>query len=408
MATAPSQGRPTGTNNMSLPKRIETLISSFTGGITNDPRDERKGMIRMVSNFDILTDAKRIIPYRDTESGDSSASTSQKQNFAIALRTGSTYSLYSLGVKSGAATAEVLYKDLTTGGSADLGDALWSAPSNNQSSAGTGSLDLFTYYKKTGLIYGARAGTHVWAFSPSGSAWADTHQALTYTEVSEGLVHSKDDILYIPYFNAGGLIAKNDNGSWSVTALTLPTYLNPTSICEYGNYLAIGCEPISGIGRSVVFLWDRDSSLATVSEKIDWGEGKLKVLEVIDGVLVGISVNGADQSRINHRITFKYYDGQGAVKFNELLSTTSPILLKRKQKHDGRLFFMLRGTFSGAVREGVWSIGRALVGSPLAISHEQTPNNDTALTDNGVLKGFFKVGDYMLISYVNEASVWSL
>ena len=47
----------------------------------NDPRDPAENVARMVTGFDILTNAYKMSPYHDSESGDSAASTSKKQNF---------------------------------------------------------------------------------------------------------------------------------------------------------------------------------------------------------------------------------------------------------------------------------------------------------------------------------------
>lgn len=388
-------------------KIIETRIDRFNGGVVNDPRDPREATARMVSNFDALTNPQRLTPYRDSESGDSSASTSQKQNFLIALRTGTTYRLYALGVVSGTARAEVLMKDLTTGSSDDLDDATWATPNNNQSSAGSTNFELFVYYRKTGLIYGARAGTHIWAFDPSSVAvWADSSQALTYTNIAQGLVHSKDDILYVPYDNK---IAKNDNGSWTTAALTLPTHFKINSICEYGNYLAIACAPLSGVGKSVVYLWDRDSSLTTLSETIDWGEGDIKVLEELEGALIGISLSGNSTTRFNNRLVFKYWTaGTIAKKFQELISSTTgqTSLLIGKLKLDNRLYFMARMYLNGAQRDGVWSVGLGSDGR-YSIVHERTPNNDTAIGAGGVIYNFFFVGDYLFQSY-NSSNTFAL
>lgn len=374
------------------------LLNRFDGGIVNDPRSEGN-VCRMCTNFDILTNPHRLTPYRDSESGDSAPTTSQKQNFVIALRTGTTYSLYALGVISGTAKAEVLYKDLTTGGSTDLDDSGWSTPANNQSSSGSTNFELFVYYKKTGFIYGARANSHIWRFDPAGGAFVDAHQALSYTNIAQGLVHSKDDIFYVPYDNN---IAKNDNGSWTPTALTLPKHLYITSISEYGNYLAIACAPLSGLGNSVVYLWDRDSTLATLSESIDWGEGNIKILEEINGFLVGISLSGNGTSRFKDRIIFKYYSGVGgAQKFMELEGGITSQLPLAKQKINNRLNFMMSVSLNGAVREGVWSVGKT--GDRFTLVHERTPNNDTALT-SGTLKNFFYVGDFLFQSYTDSGS----
>lgn len=384
-------------------KIIETKINRWDGGMTSDSLNPAESVCSVVTGFD-TTLPRKLVPYRSSEDGDSAASTSQKQNFVIALRTGTTYRLYSLGVVSGTGKAEVLMKSLSTGASTDLDDNGWDTPANNQSSAGATSFVLFVYYKKTGLIYGAKAGTHIWAFDPSSvAAWADTHQALTYTNIAQGLVHSKDDILYIPYDNK---IAKNDNGSWTTAALTLPSHLYITSICEYGNYLAIGCTDLSGVGKSVVFLWDRDSSLATLSESTDFDEGVLKILEEIDGLLVGISLISGSAT-FKDKIIFRYLSGNKAVKFNEMIGTTGSLLLLNKQKINNRLHFMATITLNGTRRDGVFSMGRNSQSAPMTIIHERTPNNDTAFV-NGVIKGFFYVGDFLFQSYVNESSNYAL
>lgn len=374
----------------------QILLNKFDGGIVNDPRSSLEGAWRAITNYDILTDSHRMTPYRDSENGDSVASTSKKQAFTIALRTGTTYSLYGLGVVSGSGKAEVSYKDLTTGASNDLDDSGWASTANNASSSGTTSFNLFVYYKQTGLIYGARAGTHIWAYDPTGSAaFADTSHALSYTNIAQGLVHSKDDILYVPYDNK---IAKNNAGSWTDAALTLPSDLYITSICEHGNYIAIGCASLSGVGHSRVFIWDRDSSLSTLSDSIDWGEEKLQILEEVDGILIGISLSGSNSTRFSDRVIFRYLSVSNAIKFAELLGGTSTLLPIAKQKINNRIFFMMQITLNGATREGVWSVGRNSQYSPMTIVHERTPNNDTALS-SGLLNSFYSVGDYLFISY---------
>lgn len=402
-------------------KILEQKITRFDGGFVNDPREQGANIASMVTNFDALTDKHRIIPYRDSGSGDDAPTTSRKQNFAIALWTPTgNYRIFALGVQSAALTrAEILMKDLTTSGTDDLADNTWITPAANQGGQNTVDLTLFVYYRKTGKIYGAHTGTHIWAFTPDGStAFANTHNALTHTFIGQGLVHSKDDILYIPYHNSAGaagaksFIAKNDNGSWTNAALTLPDHLIPISISEYGNYLAIGCAPASGIGNSVVYLWDRDASLATLSEGIDWGSGILKVLEEVDGLLLGISIIGglatsgiasAASTTFNDRIIFRYLSGEKAVKLKTLKGSTSSQLPVAKQKIDNRLYFMMQISLHGATREGVFSIGRSSEDSPISLVHERTPNNDTALV-SGTLYNFFVVGDFMFISYLSSSA----
>jgi hypothetical protein len=366
-------------------------IRNFNRGIKNDPRSSA---FRTLTNLDVFTDPKRALPYSDSETGDSGASTNKIANFCIALGASSTWRLFGLGIDTGA-IAQVFQKEgLTTGGANDLDDAGWSETANNVSASGTCDFNLFVYYKKTGYIYGARSARYIWRYDPTGAGgWADTHADLTaFTNISQGLVHSKDDILYIGYDNK---IAKNDNGSWTVAALTLPNHLYVTSLSEFGNYLAIACAPLSGVGNSVVYLWDRDATLTTLSESIDWGEGVLKVLDQVDGILIGISAQ-TDSTRTLKRVTFRYYNGTSAIQFEELTSTATTTLNIDKQRVNNRLYFLLATTINGVVREGVWSVTKAA--DRFVLTHERTPNNDTPMS-SGVLNGFIVVGDFIFISY---------
>ena len=395
---------------------IPTKIDRFDGGIVNDPRDPREATARMITNFDVLTNPGKMTPYRDAESGDDSGSTSKKQNFCIAKRTGTTYSLYALGVKSGDTVAEVLYKNLTTGAATDLDDNAWAAPAANQSASGATNFGLFIYYEFVNRIYGLRAGRYIWKFDPSGGAWADSEVDLfNYRDVPNpiteenivGVVHSKDDILYVGF---GANVIKNNNTVWTSPApseIELPRKYLITSMCEYGDFLAIACAPASGVENSRIYLWDRDSSVTTLAASIDAGEGIIKILEEVDGNLIAISLSGANGGtkaiRFNDRVIFRQLVGSEMVKFKEILGTTGTILRNRKQKIDNRLCFLMSITLNGAVHEGVWSVGRSSPGSSYTLVHERTPNNDTALT-SATLDGFIALGDYLFQAYSSSST----
>lgn len=401
-------------------KIIETKIDRFDGGISNNSRDRAGNVARMASNFDVFPFPRKMTPYRNTESGDENASTRRKRNFLVGLRTGTTYSLYGIGVVSGEVYAGFEYKNLTAD-AGGMANAAWTAAGN--STSGAPNFNLWVYYRKTGLAYFARNGSHIGTYTvASGALASDTAQALTYTEIGQGVVHSKDDILYIPWYNnAGGAgaksgILKNNNGSWSNTALALPDHLIPTSISEYGNFLAIGCAPASGIGNSRIFLWDRNETVTTLSESIDAGSGSLIILEEIDGELVWISQKGGvvtsfstlPNTTTSHRdrVYFRRLIGNVGVKFFELHSDraggiNSTSIPAYKQKIDNRLFFQMIIQYNGSVRDGVWSIGRSSPSAPFVLVNEQKTNNNTALATGDTLNGFIKVGDFLLQSYTS-------
>lgn len=365
----------------------------------NDARTPTKSSCRLSLGFDPVTNPHKMTPLRDSEDGDVGSATSKKQNFELALRTGTTWSLYALGVVLDTGFAEILYKDLTTGGSNDLDDAAWSTPPNNSSPTGATKFDLFTYYHKTGLIYGARNNIF-WSFSPAGAAFNNTETSIVHTTVAEGLVHSKDDILYVPYDNK---IAKNDNGTWTKIALTLPDHLVITSICEYGNYLAIATAPLSNIGNSVTYLWNRNDSLTTLSEKIDWGGGVIRVLEELEGFLIGISFEGITSTNMEDRIRFSSYsESLGAIKFEEFVCATGTQLPNVKQRTNKKIYFMMSTEINGTMREGVFSISRSDASSRFAVTQEMPAKNDTALV-SGVIRNFHVLGDFFFQAFVNNA-----
>jgi len=400
---------------------ITTKIQTFFGGITNDPRDRRENTCRVVSNFDIYTNPRKITPYRDAEDGDSGAATRQPQNFLIARRSGSgsseVYNLLSFGITGG--NVSINRKTIETGVTAfDFDDAGWNTLTNGEGTGGAPAYALFVYYKRMGRVYGAHGGTAIFTVDPADSAaFNNTELSLGYNRVAQGLVHSKDDILYVPYDNK---IAKNDGGQWTAEALVLPSQYFITSICEMGNNIAIAMAPTSGqqAGQSRVYIWDRNTSQTTLSETIPWEEGLLQVLEVVDGYLLGISIAGTVITRFRPRIQFRYLSGNEVLGFRaELLmeiESTSTVansiaLPIAKQMKNGRLHFMMRVTIAGVRREGVWSIGK--VGEQWSLNHERTPINDTAISTHvstAPLYTFYYVGDYLFQTYLDSADAFAV
>ncbi|MEK6860717.1 MAG: hypothetical protein AABY07_01985 [Nanoarchaeota archaeon] len=391
-------------------KIIETQISRWDGGITNDPRDPRASVATVITNFDILTDPHRLIPYYGSEDGDSSSSNNKIHNFCIAKLSATATAIYGLGRStSGTDRSKVFYRDI----SSDLADATWSShdsaksESSADSSAATES-ELFVYYENQNRIYMADIyNDKIMAYDPSGATNWDETTALTMTHVTNGIVHSKDDICYFAYYNSAdgtsGIYKKDGASAWAAISTTFPKNFRPTVIREYGNYIAIGGEIYSptavGFNGSIVYIWDRDSTLETLSESIYWGDDRLMVMDEINGTLIGISFT-TGTARFKPRITFRYYSVGEAIEFFTLTptkATGTPDMTFRSQKINNKLCFLLEAQIDGEGRDGIWSVS----GRPgdFKIVHERTPNNDTAITNStSSLVGFYFVGDYCFIS----------
>ena len=385
------------------------IINQFDLGMAQDARIGNDRYAQLIKGFEAHTFIRKLVPFHESDIGDASASTNKIQNFAVGdIDDAGDYRLHGLGVVSGGSRANIFQND-------SLISATWTAVGNSATGTAT-DFELFVYYEKTGKLYGARDGTHIWSYDIVADSFNDTERALatayknsrsasaTNRPFLSGLVHSKDDILYIGYDN---IIIKNNNGSWTDPTLTLPTHFRITSLSEYGNYLAIGVRSSNQVGSSLVLLWDRDSTVNDISEKIDWGEGNLQILEEVDGVLIGVSIAGTTAAQIFSKITFRYYAGGKPVVFRQFISEATYVannLPRYKRKVNNYLYFPLTIKLNGTTQEGIWKVGRHIGSGQFTVSMDRPPNGDTALT-SGELHGFILNGDIMFIAYTDNGSL---
>jgi len=226
----------------------------------------------------------------------------------------------------------------------------------------------------------------------------------TITSNANGIV-AKDDNLYLPYNNI--LVRVYPSGTVQDQALKLPTNLKITSLTNFGNYLAIACSPVNVYnGISKVFLWNLYSP--DVQEVIDWGEGELRILENIEGMLVGVTdryLNNTVGAGRGSMIIQGYSGGYPQVLkevFTEKLNgITMPL---SKTVKNNRLFFVAKimtNSTGTEYHEGIWSFGRKNANYPFALSLDYINEN---VTTSGI-QSFDSAGNYFFMSYNNDGSV---
>lgn len=366
---------------------LATKINKFNGGMTSNARSGNAEACRVIKHFDNYSLDSKLTPYRSMEVDavvESSLDTLRITKMLVA-----NAKLYGFGAVSDVDSHAKVYVKST---GADPTTA-WTTASGTATSASGGALSDVLFLAYHNYLYGGNS-TGIWKYGDitSGGGEAFTYnEYTTHGATAQGLVHSKDDIMYIPSNN---LILVNNSGSWSV-GLTLPTNSVVNCICEYGNYLAIACDQADG--TSVVYLWDRDSSLSTLSEKIDWGVGSLKLIECIGGVLTGISVSSAGLNSISPEVLFKYYSGLTVIIF-EQFATSLATIKADKQKFNDVFYFLAEMTINSVVLKGLWKIFKKADGK-LTVSFDRLVRNDTALNAGG-LKGFLRWGDYVFIAHL--------
>jgi len=217
------------------------------------------------------------------------------------------------------------------------------------------------------------------------------------------VLHPADDIAY---FFTDNIVHKLNNTSWTEAVLTLPSNLTITDAEPVGNFLAIACQPKDTTDKSVVFLWDRDSSLTTISGKIDWGEGNLLYIAMLDGVLVGVTdwylnnIASFNEGRfvvktaVGERskiVRQKETPSGGAIPFspNSLANLTTKIV------RDDKMYFPVATTDgSGNTLRGVGVVD-STGGFTLHYVEEEATS----------IEGIFSLGNYWFIAHSNDGSI---
>lgn len=378
-----------------MTKQIEIKQNSWVGGVSDDPRENTSNGFRITKHFDIFSNPNRLIPYRsfENDANNGSSSTGMKQYYVRDfLYASSSSKLYGLGQTAGGNTKIVYKLDATSGN--------WTLPANSEGDSAVIN-GCFIEYKD--YLWGFQGTNKVFKWGllsgvPSITNSVNTTGA-TITSVAQGLI-ARDDNLYLPYNNKLGRVTSS--GTYNDAVLTLPTNFKITSIANFGNYLAIGCSPISTYnGVSKVFLWNLTSP--DVQEVIDWGEGELRVLENIEGMLVGVTdryLNNSTGAGTGSMIIQGYTGGYPQV-LKEVFTTalTGTIIPLSKTVKNNRLFFavkIMKNEAGTQYHEGIWSFGRKNVKYPWSLSMDYFYHN---------VKSFGSAGNYFFIADSTDGNI---
>jgi hypothetical protein len=374
-----------------MSKIVEIKINNFSGGISDDPREDNPTKFQVAKHFDIFTNPTRLTPYRSMseDSNDGSTSTGMRQYlvYDFVYASGST-KIFGLG-QTGAGLTKIVYKV--------------EAPINNwvlpATSEGNGTVKNGCFIEYKDYLWGFQGTNQVWKWLISTNTITNSASTTgsTITSVAQGLVFN--DYLYLPYNNK--IWRATDATTFSDAYLTVPSNFKITSLTAYGKYIAIACAPISTFeGKSKVFLWDGTST--EVQEAIDWGEGELRILETIEGYLVGVTdyyLNnyfGAGR----HSMIIQMYSGGTPQVIKEVFSLyqNSKTIPLNKFVSNNRLFWsakIMTNSAGTTYNEGLWSFGRKNVNSPFALNLDII---NESVDINGI-QGFGKAGNYIFITH---------
>jgi hypothetical protein len=385
-----------------MSKQVSIKIADFSGGISDDVRKSSGSEFIVSKHFDIFSNPKRLTPYRSLEAdtNDGSTATGMKQYFVRDFKYASASDkLYGLG-QTGAGNTKIVYKATSISGN-------WTLPANSE---GNGAVKNGCFMEFKDYMWGFQGTNQIFKWGLLSGTPSITNSAATVastiTSVADGVINSLGD-MYIAYNNVIVRVAP-DTTTITDSAKTVPANYKITSMCNYGNYLAIGCSPVSTFnGVSKVFLWDY-SATEKFQEVIDWGEGELRVLETVEGYLVGItdrylnSANGAGKGSMIVQIWSGGVPQIVKEVFTQKLNgKTIPL---SKALRNNRLFWsakIMTNTAGTEYDEGLWSFGRKNANYPWAITLDIIDEN----VDTDGIEAFGTAGNFFFIAHSNDGSI---
>lgn len=382
-------------------KSLEIKVNSFNGGISDDIRQSSASVFSITKHFDIFSNPQRLTPYRSLEADtETSVSATDLKQYAVKdfVYASASTKLYGLGQTGGGLT-NIFYKSVAESG-------LWVNPAT----PGNGAVKNGCFFEHANYLWGFQGTNQIWKWGTLSGSPSITNSAAivgaTITSVANGIITPGTGEAYLAYNNVIVRISQ-DGATVTDNAKTVATNLKITSLANYGSYLAIGCSPKDSYnGVSKVFLWNLSSDL--FAETIDWGEGDLRVLEPVEGLLVGVTdryLNNATGAGRGSMIIQGYSGGSAQVLkeiFTQaLVNKTMPT---SKVVKNNRLFWAAKIMTNSAGTEyveGLWSFGRKNVNYPYALTLDVIDEN---INTSGI-QGFGSAANYFFIAHSGDGSV---
>lgn len=365
-------------------------INAFKG-MASDQYSPGPGEFAITKHFDVLSYPKRLQPFRGMESD---AANTGIGNIITAPSDGF---MYAVGVDypTNPTKGQLYYRDPS-------GPNNFAAFGTPQLSGQNVTYDFLVDYMAAGNVRTLHWASNniLVASALSGTGTSAATQALTFSTIGQGLVHPKDQNLYFPYRTSSaqyiGKISPNATpfGTYNATALSLPFQYRAYCLSWYGNYLAIPQTTVAGTTQesSVVYLWGRDTSLTTVDEVIPWGNGLLKILNNLGGMLIGVSVAASTDSiaapQDTNSVYVKIWNGAGEavtvaeLNIEHLASVSGPINVSINPRvnfiANNRLYFSVTLDPNDGIqpaRAGLFSVGKNKIDGGYSIALERMATN---------------------------------
>lgn len=358
------------------------IQNKFDGGHAEDLRTFALDECEKSLNFDLFKNPHKLIPFPDSIAdtlNSGNMSDIQISDIDVSL-IGSTYYITGAGFESSVSQKTAFY--------IKLNGALASNFEQQAVSAAA------TYVKGTGVTYKDKNfalrynGSGTWTldrYDSAGVVTAIGTISFTISTAPRMFVHPEDNVLYIVI---GTTISSWDGTTLTTSTTILPSGMTPTSLTDYGTYLAITMAPLRGNGNSITYLWGRDLTINTLQGTINWGEGYCPIVENLNNDLIAImQPQNSFLNNVLNRIVVKGYFGGAVQTLKSISVATTDYVNKFKVKNENRLYFG-----SGNADDCVYVVGKNKSGQYI-ITKDRYLDNGTATTSG--IQALAMIGDIM-------------
>jgi len=324
----------------------EILIDKFDGGMATDPRSKNYRQFYHTKHFDAYSFPHKIVPRFTTTDNITGLTGFEPLRFIYDADNEGDYRLWALIRVTSSNKGALLKFNATTDDFESASGALFDTTSVME--------DAFLNYKGYAYLYDGKQYLMRYKLDESDSS-DETYQDLTkITKAAQHLHCLKDDILYLFHDN---IVSKLNNASWTATALTLPSTGYIVGACEYGDYIAIAFRYTNEI-KSSIFLWNRDDSLTTTSQRWDLPSSAIYHIAVLNGRLMVIDTDFI-------KIYVRRFNGAEFEKINELQGVRKSFLEDQMTRFnvivDDKLLFPMDYNAPGYAtdlntRLGIWAV----------------------------------------------------
>jgi hypothetical protein len=328
-------------------KQTQILINRFDGGMTNDRRDKNSNRFALARHFDVSSYPHKLVPYPAASQADNSGNDKpyKIKKFLYEEYSAGNYRNYGFGYVAAGSKCSVYYHNGTG----------WVQTANSDSTLGARNEDVFFFYKGFIYMWGNTLlkrydVTAASAFEEDCVLNVFAKTAVTaFTTAVQPVLNTFDDVAY---FFTDNYVHTLNNTVWTTNALTLPSTLRITAACQYGNNLAIACSTKKSQGNNnVVFLWDRDSSLTTLTDRLDFGTGVIEQMRVLNNKLIAV---------VNDTLTVKSktISGNFGVTLSQITSEglgSAVSTVKTNFVYDDKIWFPM-DVDAETDRLGIWTV----------------------------------------------------